>query len=67
MSFHDGGTVVSSGQGSVALNPPPGSVQSDGLGAWVQLDWRTFGYTNVAVLSDLNGNLTGFFKVRGVY
>jgi hypothetical protein len=67
MSFHDGGTVVSSGQGIVTLNPPPGSVESDSLGAWVQLDWRTFGYTNVAVLSDLNGNLTGFFKVRGVY
>jgi hypothetical protein len=67
MSFHDDGTVVSTGQGSVMLNPPPGSVESDGLGAWVQLDWRTFGYTNVAVLSDLDGNLTGFFKVRGVY
>jgi hypothetical protein len=67
MSFHDGGTVVSSGQGIVTLNPPPGSVESDSLGAWVQLDWRTFGYTNVAVLSDLDGNLTGFFKVRGVY
>jgi hypothetical protein len=67
MSFHDDGTVVSSGQGSVMLNPPPGSVESDSLGAWVQLDWRTFGYTNVAVLSDLSGNLTGFFRVRGVY
>src|SRR5438132_1222235 len=32
MSFHDDGTVVSSGQGSVMLNPPPGSVESDGLG-----------------------------------
>jgi hypothetical protein len=67
MSFHDDGTVVSTGQGSVGLNPPPGSVESDSLGAWVQLDWRTFGYTNVAVISDLNGNLVGFFKVRGVY
>ena len=44
-----------------------GSVESSGVGAWTQLDWRTFGYTNVAVISDLNGNLVGFFKVRGVY
>ena len=42
-------------------------VESDGIGARVQLDSRTFGYTNVAVLSDLNGDLVGFFKVRGVY
>jgi len=69
MSFHDDGTAVSSGQGIVIFNADPkkASVQSDGLGAWAQLDWRTFGYTNVAVLSDLNGNLTGFFRVRGVY
>ena len=67
MSFHDGGTVVSSGQGGVTLNPPPGSAESDSLGAWVQLDWRTFAYTNVAVISDLSGNLVGFFRVRGVY
>jgi hypothetical protein len=67
--FHEDGTTVSSGQGSVITNPDPtqAMVESDGLGAWVQLDWRTFGYTNVAVLSDLNGNLVGFFKVRGVY
>jgi hypothetical protein len=67
MSFNDGGTVVGSSQGSVMLNPPPGSVLSDGFGAWVQLDWRTFGYTVISVLSDLSGNLTGFFKVSGVY
>jgi hypothetical protein len=62
MSFHDDGTVVSSGQGSVifSADPQKASVQSDGLGAWAQLDWRTFAYTNVAVLSDLNGNLTVF-------
>ena len=69
MSFHDDGTVISTGQGSVMFNTDPtqATVESDGLGAWVQLDWRTFGYTNVAVRSDLNGNLLGFFRVRGVY
>jgi hypothetical protein len=65
--FHDDGTFTSSGQGGVTLNPPPGSVLSDGIGAWRQLDWRTFGYTVESVRSDLNGNLTGFFYVRGVY
>ena len=67
MSFHDDGTALSSGQGSVITDPNNAQVESDGLGAWVQLDWRTFGYTNVSVRSDLNGNLIGFFRVRGVY
>jgi hypothetical protein len=67
--FHEDGTTVSSGQGSVIFNSDlaKAQVESDGLGVWVQLDWRTFNYTNVAVLSDLNGNLVGFFRVRGVY
>ena len=64
MSFHDDGTALSSGQGSVITDPNNAQVESDGLGAWVQLDWRTFGYTNVSVRSDLNGNLIGFFRVR---
>ena len=69
MSFHDDGTAVSSGQGSVVFNADPRrtQVESDGLGAWVRLDWRTVGRNNVAVLSDLNGDLAGFFRVRGVY
>jgi hypothetical protein len=69
MSFHDDGTDISTGQGGVIFNTDPAkaTVESDGLGAWVQLDWHTFGYTNKAVFSDLNGNLTGFFKVRGIY
>jgi hypothetical protein len=69
MSFHDDGTVISTGQGIVIFNTDPkkATVESDGLGAWAQLDWRTFGYTNKAVFSDLNGDLTGFFKVRGIY
>jgi len=68
MSFHDDGTVLSNGQGAVLRNSMKNAqVESDGLGAWVQLDSHTFEYTNEAVLSDLKGNLTGFFKVRGVY
>jgi hypothetical protein len=68
-TFHDDGTIIASGQGFVIYNTDltKAMVESDGIGAWVQLDWRTFGYTNVAVLSDLNGDLVGFFKVRGVY
>ena len=68
-TFHDDGTIIASGQGFVIYNTDltKAMVESDGIGAWVQTDWRTFGYTNVAVLSDLNGDLVGFFKVRGVY
>jgi hypothetical protein len=66
--FHDDGTTLASDQGSVTLgpNPPPG-VSSSGVGAWTQLDWHTFAYTNKELLSDLSGNLTGFLKVRGIY
>jgi hypothetical protein len=67
--FQDDGTFTSTGQGGVSFNTDPtkGSVLSDGIGAWRQLDWRTFGYTVESVISDLNGKLTGFFYVRGVY
>jgi hypothetical protein len=41
-------------------------VESDGLGVWM-LTESGIAYTNEAVLSDLKGNLAGFFKVRGVY
>jgi hypothetical protein len=67
VSFHADGTEAATGQGSVMLKPPPGSVKTDSFGAWVQLDWHTFGYTDQAVISDLDSNLIGFFKVRGIY
>jgi hypothetical protein len=71
VSFHADGTEAASGEGGVILGAPPnlqtGSVNSDSFGAWAQLDWRSFAYTDEAVLSDLSGNLTGFFKVRGIY
>jgi hypothetical protein len=75
VSFHDDGTEMSSGQGSVMFDPPPkhpkapqtGTVTSDGVGAWTQTDWRTFVYTEKDLFSDFSGNLTGFLKVRGKY
>jgi hypothetical protein len=73
VSYHDDGTEMSSGQGSVMLDPPPkhqkdpqtGSVTSDGIGAWSQTDWRTFLVTEKDLFSDLSGTLTGFLKVTG--
>jgi hypothetical protein len=65
--FHDDGTVISSDQGSVTTDPPPTSVNSDGVGAWMQKDWRTFMYTEKGIFSDASGNLTGFLKVSGTY
>jgi hypothetical protein len=65
--FHDDGTVMSSDQGDVTTDPPPTSVTSDGVGAWMQKDWRTFLYTEKSLFSDASGNLTGFLKVSGTY
>jgi hypothetical protein len=68
VSFHADGTMMSSDQGSVTLGPtPPPGVSSSGVGAWTQLDWHTFAYTDKGLFSDLSGNLTGFLKVSGIY
>ena len=67
VSFHDDGTVVSSDQGGVTTDPPPATVTSDGIGAWTQLDWHRFAYTELSLFSDFSGNLTNFLKVRGTY
>jgi hypothetical protein len=74
VTFHDDGTILASGQGMVIAHPggKNAQVETDGLGVWEQLPSPpslppTFEYTNEAVLSDLKGTLTGFFKVRGVY
>jgi hypothetical protein len=48
-------------------DPQTGSVSSNGVGAWDQLDEHTFEYLNIGLFSDLSGNLTGFLKVRGTY
>ena len=68
VSFHADGTVMASDQSSVILPPDPQEgVSSSGVGAWTQLDWHTFAYTDKELFSDLNGNLTGFLKVSGIY
>ena len=66
VSFHADGTMMASDQGSVTLgpNPPPG-VSSSGVGAWTQLDWHTFAYTDKELFSDLSGKLTGFLRCQG--
>jgi hypothetical protein len=64
-SFHDDGTMVSSDQGGVTLDPP--TVFSSFYGVWTHLDQRTFAYTGFEMISDLNGHLVGYLKARGVY
>jgi hypothetical protein len=65
--FHDDGTFTSTGQGGVSFNADPtkGSVLSDGIGAWRQLDWRTFGYTVESVISRPKWQVDGFFLRTG--
>jgi hypothetical protein len=65
VSFHDDGTVMSSDQGSVTTDPTTAAVTSDGIGAWTQLDWHRFAYTELSLFSDFGGNLTNFLKVSG--
>jgi hypothetical protein len=67
VSFHDDGTVMSSDQGSVTTDPTTATVTSDGIGAWTQLDWHRFAYTELSLFSDFGGNLTNFLKVSGTY
>src|ERR1700730_709226 len=68
VSFHADGTLMASDQGSVVLPPDQHEgVSSSGVGAWTQLDWHTYAYTNKELFSDFKGNLTGFLKVSGIY
>ena len=64
-TFHDGGTMVCSDQGAVTTEPP--SVFSSCHGVWSHVEQRMFAYTSRGLISDLNGNLVGYLKVRGVY
>ena len=61
--YNEGGGVVASDQGNVTLNPPQSF--SSGAGAWTYLGGRTFAWTVVELISDLDGNLVGTLKVRG--
>jgi len=62
-TYDEGGGVMSSDQGSVITNPPQSF--SSGAGAWTYLGGRTFAWTVVELISDLDGNLVGTLKVRG--
>ena len=59
------GTFTASDQGSVNL--AAGQLFSAGVGAWVAQGERTFSWTILNLISDLNGNLIGTLKVRGTY
>jgi hypothetical protein len=76
VTFHHDGTLAVYDQANVTvtLDPPggpptgiTGAVFSAGNGAWTQLNRRRFAYTQLELISDLNGNLIGYLKVRGIY
>ena len=65
VNFSADGTVTVADQGNVNL--AAGQLFSAGTGAWVAQGERTFSWTVVELISDLNGNLQGTLKVRGTY
>ena len=65
ITFHDDGTMTCSDQGGVTLNEP--SVFTSCHGVWAHLEKREIAYTQLELISDLSGNLTGYLKVRGIY
>ncbi|HEX7295193.1 MAG TPA: hypothetical protein VF251_05530, partial [Pyrinomonadaceae bacterium] len=44
-----------------------GQLFSAGHGSWTATGDRTFNWTVIELISDLNGNLLGTLKVRGTY
>ena len=65
VTFGGDGAVLVADQGNV--NTAAGTVFSAGHGRWVALGNRTFTWTIMELMSDLNGNLLGTLKVRGTY
>ena len=65
VTFSVDGTVAVADQGNVNL--AAGQLFSAGHGAWVAQGERTFAWTTIELISDLNGNLIGTLKVRGTY
>jgi len=63
VTFIPDGSLVVADQGNVTTE----IVFSAGHGAWVHLGGRTFAWTVIELISDLNGNLLGTLKVRGQY
>ena len=65
VNFSADGTVTVADQGNVNLGAD--QLFSAGTGAWIAQGDRTFSWTVVELISDLNGNLMGTLKVRGTY
>jgi len=65
VTFGGDGAVLVADQGNV--NTAAGTVFSAGHGRWVALANRSFTWTIMELMSDLNGNLLGTLKVRGTY
>jgi hypothetical protein len=68
-TFHDDGTMAANDQGSVTVDfdESTGAVTTTGVGVWAPLGRRKFAYTQHNLFSDLDGNLVGRLKVRGIY
>src|SRR5262245_61850426 len=65
VTFAADGTTTVADQGNVNIGA--GQLFSAGHGSWVATGERTFNWTVVELISDLNGNLLGTLKVRGTY
>ena len=65
VTFSADGTLTVADQGNVNLGA--GQLFSAGHGSWVAQGDRTFSWTTIELISDLNGNLIGTLKVRGTY
>jgi hypothetical protein len=65
VTFSADGTTTVADQGNVSL--VAGTVFSAGHGSWIAQGERTFSWTTVELVSDLDGNLIGTLKVRGTY
>ena len=65
VTFSADGTMTVADQGNV--NNSAGIVFSAGHGSWIAQGERTFSWTVVELISDLNGNLMGTLKVSGTY
>ena len=65
VAFHGDGIMTYSDQGTVTLAPP--TVFSSGRGVWRHEDKSTFVFSAMGLISDLNGNLVGYLKTRGIY
>lgn len=64
-TFFEDGNAAFSDQGNVTTDPP--MVFSAAHGPWVHLRDRTFAWTFLELISDLEQNLLGTLKIRGEY